>query len=89
MPEQNQKKMINLISPEDSYREYRLTILEEAEEILANKELFIASSGSKIKEKIDKLQEISDFFYLEEEYELSNQFLAISKAIQIKRILRI
>ena len=82
-------KIIKFTSPDSTYWGYRISILEEAEEILSNKKKFIELSHIKTKEKILKLQEISDFFYLEEEYELSNEFNSISKAIQIKKILKI
>jgi hypothetical protein len=71
------------------YHDYKIGILEEAEEILSSKKNFIEDSKNDMSLKLAQLQEISDFFFLEGEYELSKEFNSIAKAIQIKKLLRI
>lgn len=73
----------------NAYQEYKIGILEEAEGILINKKIYIEDSRTNIDIKLSQLQEISDFFFLEGEYELSKEFSSIAKAIQIKKILKI
>lgn len=72
-----------------AYYDYRIGILEEAEEILSNKKQFIEGSKKDMNLKLAQLQEISDFFFIEGEFELSKEFNSIAKAIQIKKLLRI
>jgi hypothetical protein len=78
-----------LVQNSENYKAYRALILEETEKILSNKKRFLTEGKKDIDRKIDKIENISDFFYLEGEYTIIQELNSILKALQVKRFLKI
>jgi hypothetical protein len=70
------------------YKKYKVVSIIEAERILSKKEEFILCCESEIPKRMIKLQDLSDFFYIEGEYEISNELESIGNALQIRQFLK-
>lgn len=81
--------MTKIFDLDGSYEEYRILMLIEAEEILGDKKRFINQDPTPMEVKSIKIQDLLNFFYVEEEHEIYNELYSIYRAIYIKNILHI
>lgn len=81
--------MTKIIDQDGNYQEYRISMLEEAERILSGKRTFVGGDRKNIERKILKIQGLIDFFYLEGEYEISQELTTLSKVLQVRKFLKI
>jgi len=81
--------MTKIFDLDGSYGEYRILMLIEAEEILGDKKRFISQDPTPMEIKSIKIQDLLNFFYVEEEHEIYNELYSIYRAIYIKNILHI
>jgi hypothetical protein len=81
--------MTKIFDLDGSYEEYRILMLIEAEEILGDKKRFISQDPTPMEIKSIKIQDLLNFFYVEEEHEIYNELYSIYRAIYIKNILHI
>lgn len=72
----------------DDYAEYRKIILEEAELVLKSKKRYIQTESIAPQIKLFTLDEMADFFYLEDEHEIVNEFIGLRKAVILRHFLR-
>jgi hypothetical protein len=80
--------MKDVIDNSENYQAYRSLVLEETEKILSNKKVFLLGDRKEIDRKIVKISSLSDFFYVEGEYEIIKELNNISMALQVRRFLR-
>lgn len=76
------------ISILDNYECYRNFILEEAELVLKERKRFVQTESIPSITKLFNLDQMIDFFYLEEEYEILEELVSLRKAIMIKHFLK-
>lgn len=76
------------ISILDNYEAYRTFILEEAELVLKERKRFVQTESIPSITKLFNLDQMIDFFYLEEEYEIIEELMNLRKAIMIKHFLK-
>lgn len=69
------------------YKKYKLISILETERILLDKKKFISCDRREIPKRILKIQDLSDFFYVEGEYDISNELSSIGNALQIREFL--
>jgi len=77
--------MENILENYDSYRRY---ILEEAILVLKGRKRYIQTNSIGSITKLFNLDQMIDFFYLEEEYEIVQELSGLKKAIMVKHFLR-
>jgi hypothetical protein len=77
--------MNDILENYDSYRRY---ILEEAILVLKERKRYIQTNSIGSITKLFNLDQMIDFFYLEEEYEIVQELSGLKKAIMIKHFLR-
>ena len=77
--------MENILENYDSYRKF---ILEEAELVLKERKRYIQTNSIGSITKLFNLDQMIDFFYLEEEYEIVQELSELKKAIMVKHFLR-
>jgi hypothetical protein len=77
--------MENILENYDSYRRF---ILEETELVLRERKRYIQTNSIGSVTKLFNLDQIIDFFYLEEEYEIVQELSELKKAIMVKHFLR-
>ena len=77
--------MNDILENYDSYRRY---ILEEAILVLKERKRYIQTNSIGSITKLFNLDQMIDFFYLEEEYEIVQELSGLKKAILIKHFLR-
>jgi len=77
--------MENILENYDSYRRY---ILEEAVLVLKERKRYIQTNSIGSITKLFNLDQMIDFFYLEEEYEIVQELSGLKKAIMVKHFLR-
>jgi hypothetical protein len=77
--------MNDILENYDSYRRY---ILEEAVLVLKERKRYIQTNSIGSITKLFNLDQMIDFFYLEEEYEIVQELSGLKKAIMVKHILR-
>jgi hypothetical protein len=77
--------MENILENYDSYRRY---ILEEAILVLKERKRYIQTNSIGSITKLFNLDQMIDFFYLEEEYEIVQELSGLKKAIMVKHFLR-
>lgn len=80
--------MKDVIDNSENYQAYRSLVLEETEKILSNKKVFLLGDRKEIDRKIVKISSLTDFFYVEGEYEIIKELNNISMALQVRRFLR-
>ena len=80
--------MKDVIDNSENYQAYRSLVLEETEKILSNKKVFLLGGRKEIDRKIVKISSLTDFFYVEGEYEIIKELNNISMALQVRRFLR-
>ena len=69
---------------EEGFEEYRAFMYENCEIILRNKFEFIADNYISASFKSERVQELLDFFLLEEEYEKCSDLIKIKEAVEIQ-----
>jgi len=69
---------------EEGFEEYRACMYENCEIILRNKFEFIADNYFSASFKSERVQELLDFFLLEEEYEKCSDLIKIKEAVEIQ-----
>jgi hypothetical protein len=69
---------------EEGFEEYRAFMYENCEIILRNKFEFIADNYFSASFKSERVQELLDFFLLEEEYEKCSDLIKIKEAVEIQ-----
>jgi hypothetical protein len=72
----------------DNYDSYRSFILEEAEIVLKERKRFVQTDSISSITKLFNLDQMIDFFYLEEEYEIVQDLSNLKRAIMIKHFLK-
>jgi len=77
--------MENILENYDSYRRF---ILEETELVLRERKRYIQTNSIGSITKLFNLDQMIDFFYLEEEYEIVQELSELKKAIMVKHFLR-
>ena len=77
--------MENILENYDSYRRF---ILEETELVLKERKRYIQTNSIGSITKLFNLDQVIDFFYLEEEYEIVQELSELKKAIMVKHFLR-
>lgn len=77
--------MNDILENYDSYRRY---ILEEAVLVLKERKRYIQTNSISSITKLFNLDQMIDFFYLEEEYEIVQELSGLKKAIMVKHFLR-
>jgi hypothetical protein len=77
--------MENILENYDSYRRF---ILEETELVLKERKRYIQTNSIGSITKLFNLDQMIDFFYLEEEYEIVQELSELKKAIMVKHFLR-
>ena len=77
--------MENILENYDSYRKF---ILEEAELVLEERKRYIQTHSIGSITKLFNIDQMIDFFYLEEEYEIVQELSELKKAIMVKHFLR-
>jgi|694.fasta_scaffold104983_4 hypothetical protein len=77
--------MNDILENYDSYRRY---ILEEAVLVLKERKRYIQTNSIGSITKLFNLDQMIDFFYLEEEYEIVQELSGLKKAIMVKHFLR-
>jgi hypothetical protein len=77
--------MENILENYDSYRKF---ILEETELVLKERKRYIQTNSIGSITKLFNLDQMIDFFYLEEEYEIVQELSELKKAIMVKHFLR-
>jgi hypothetical protein len=69
---------------EEGFEEYCMFMYENCEIILKNKFEFIADSHFSPSFKCERIQELLDFFLLEEQYEKCSELHKIKEAVEIQ-----
>jgi hypothetical protein len=77
--------MENILENYDSYRKF---ILEETKLVLKERKRYIQTNSIGSITKLFNLDQMIDFFYLEEEYEIVQELSELKKAIMVKHFLR-
>ena len=77
--------MENILENYDSYRRF---ILEETELVLRERKRYIQTNSIGSITKLFNIDQMIDFFYLEEEYEIVQELSELKKAIMVKHFLR-
>ena len=77
--------MENILENYDLYRKF---ILEETELVLRERKRYIQTNSIGSITKLFNLDQMIDFFYLEEEYEIVQELSELKKAIMVKHFLR-
>jgi hypothetical protein len=77
--------MENILENYDLYRKF---ILEETELVLKERKRYIQTNSIGSITKLFNLDQMIDFFYLEEEYEIVQELSELKKAIMVKHFLR-
>jgi hypothetical protein len=77
--------MENILENYDSYRRF---ILEETELVLKERKRYIQTNSIGSITKLFNLDQMIDFFYLEEEYEIVQELTELKKAIMVKHFLK-
>jgi len=77
--------MENILENYDSYRRF---ILEETELVLRERKRYIQTNSIGSVTKLFNLDQMIDFFYLEEEYVIVQELSELKKAIMVKHFLR-
>jgi hypothetical protein len=72
----------------EEYEIFRALMIEEAWDILINKSTYIRSNNENTVSKIQHLEKMSDFFFVENELEISNEFNLLKKIIIIRHFLK-
>lgn len=72
----------------DDYDSYRNFILEEAEIVLRERKRFVQTDSIPSVTKLFNLDQMIDFFYLEEEHEIINELDDLRKAIVLRHFLK-
>jgi len=76
------------ISILDNYDSYRNFILEEAELVLKERKRFVQTDSIPPVTKLFNLDQMIDFFYLEEEHEIIEELDSLRKAIVLRHFLK-
>ena len=77
--------MENILENYDSYRKF---ILEEAELVLKERKRYIQTNSIGSITKLFNIDQMIDFFYLEEEYEIVQELSELKKAIMVKHFFK-
>jgi hypothetical protein len=72
----------------EEYEIFRALMIEEAWDILINKSTYIRSNNENTVSKIQHLEKMSDFFFVENELEISNEFNLLKKTVIIRHFLK-
>ena len=81
--------MTKIFDLEGNYEDYRILMLIEAEEILSDKKRYISQDPTPPRIKFIKIQDLLNFFYVEEEHDIYNELFSVYKAIYFKDLLSI
>jgi hypothetical protein len=88
MTEEEVKKYLDSLNSESftgrEYEEYKLLMIEEAEEILCNKEKYINFDDLPIMTRISRLNDLIDFFTLEEEPEIVSDLTMVKNSVKLR-----
>jgi hypothetical protein len=66
------------------YDEYKLLMIEEAEEIICHKEKYINFDDLPIMTRISRLNDLIDFFTMEEEKEIVRDLNMVKTAVKLR-----
>lgn len=72
----------------DNYESYRHFILEETELVLKERKMYIQTNTIGSVTKLFNLDQMIDFFYLEDEYEIVQELTGLKKVIMVKHFLK-
>lgn len=66
------------------YEEYKLLMIEEAKDILSNRERYVISSPLPIHSKLSRINDLIDFFTLQEEKEIVRDLENVRDSIRLR-----
>jgi hypothetical protein len=66
------------------YEEYKLLMIEEANDILSNRERYVISSPLPIHSKLSRINDLIDFFTLQEEKEIVRDLENVRDSIRLR-----
>lgn len=81
------KLRVSDLSPEE-YDDFKRIMIEEAYDVLSNRKEYIETDSFSTSSKIVHLDRLSDFFYLEDEFEVTRDFNSLKKTIIVRHFLR-
>ena len=70
------------------YEEYKLLMIEEAKDILSSKEKYITSNPMTLSSKISRLNDLIDFFTIQEEDEIVKDLNMVKSSIKLRFYLK-
>lgn len=70
------------------YEEYKLLMIEEAKDILSSKEKYITSNPMALSSKISRLNDLIDFFTIQEEDEIVKDLNMVKSSIKLRFYLK-
>lgn len=73
-----------VVFSERDYEEYKLLMIEEAEDILSNKEKYIILNRMPLVSKISRLNDLIDFFTIQEENEIVKDLNVVKSSIKLR-----
>ena len=73
-----------VVFSEIEYEEYKLLMIEEAEDILSNKEKYIILNRMPLTSKISRLNDLIDFFTIQEEAEIVKDLNMVKSSIKLR-----
>lgn len=73
-----------VVFSEIEYEEYKLLMIEEAEDILSNKEKYIILNRMPLTSKISRLNDLIDFFTIQEETEIVKDLNMVKSSIKLR-----
>ena len=88
MTEEEIKKYLSslnaMVFTKSEYDEYKLLMIEEAEEILCSKEKYINFDDLPLTVRISRLDNLIDFFVMEGEKELVNDLNLVKTSVKLR-----
>ncbi len=77
-----------IVFNEKDYEEYKLLMIEEAKDILTNKEKYITLNPMSLSSKISRLNDLIDFFTIQEEDEIVKDLNVVKSSIKLRFYLK-
>jgi len=66
------------------YEEYKLLMIEEANDILSDKKRYVISSPLPIHSKLSRINDLIDFFTIQEEKEIVKDLTALRDSVRLR-----
>lgn len=73
-----------IVFTDKEYEEYKLLMIEEANDILTNKERYIISSPLPVHSKLSRINDLIDFFTIQEEKEIVRDLEALRESVRLR-----